>query len=90
MVEFYFDSDRKTFLKLATTCGGNVVADSGIIRYNHSGYGDNTGCMWLIRSNVNSKVEVRLLEDTFSSNQFIQIYHMFLDGEIGGNGDSSL
>lgn len=73
------------FLFSATTCGGNVIGDSGIIRYNHSAYGNNTGCFWLIRSNINSNIEVRLLEDTFSSNEHVQIGHVFMDGEIGGN-----
>lgn len=83
--KFCFD----IFTILATTCGGNVIGDSGIIRYNHSGYGDNSGCMWLIRSNINSEIEVRLLEDTFSSSsQYIGIYQLFLDGEIAGNGGS--
>lgn len=76
--------------RIATTCGGNIIGDSGIIRYNHSGYAGNSGCMWLIRSNINSNVEVRLLEDTFTSNQFIQIYHLFSDGEIAGNSDSQM
>ncbi|XP_037047266.1 uncharacterized protein LOC119082045 [Bradysia coprophila] len=75
----------------STTCGGNIVADSGIIRYNHTGYGNNTGCMWLIRSNINSKIEVRLLEDSFSSSsQYIHIYGLSLDGEISGNADSDI
>ncbi|KAG4067393.1 hypothetical protein HA402_015829 [Bradysia odoriphaga] len=69
----------------ATTCGGNIVAESGIIRYNHTGYGNNTGCMWLIRSDIKSKIEVRLLEDSFSaSSQYIKIHTLALDGEIGG------
>ncbi|KAJ6639586.1 hypothetical protein Bhyg_12333 [Pseudolycoriella hygida] len=72
----------------STTCGGNIIGDSGIIRYNHSGYGENSGCVWLIRSNISSTVQVRLLADTFSTNQFIEINHVFLDGEIGGNSGS--
>lgn len=75
---------------LATTCGGNVIGDSGIIRYNHSSYSGNTGCVWLIRSNINSNVEVRLLEDSFSANEFIEVNHMFMDGEIGGNSGSNM
>ncbi|KAG4079648.1 hypothetical protein HA402_010428 [Bradysia odoriphaga] len=74
---------------VSTTCGGNIVADSGIIRYNHSDYGVNSGCFWLVRSNINSRVEVRLLHDTFTSNEAIEIHTLNLNGDIGGSGSIS-